>query len=237
MLLDDRHRDIARVALAAAGRKYGVAFAGGGALQVHDVSSRRTQDVDLFVRREKNVARAVPVITAALENAGYWVETTSSYEGHWELQVYPYPPEHGWTGSGPYPHPRDSAPEAVQVEVSYFAYSGTVAKDIGPVVELDYLAARKAVAIMERHQVRDYVDIAQLADGGYTVEKMIKLAFEENPALVIEDAEEVGAHLDDNISDKRLAAELPPGKTPAWVRGVFEEWPRPAPGSAPRPLT
>jgi hypothetical protein len=48
LLLDDRHRDMARIALTVAGRKYGVAFAGSGALQIHDVSSRRAQDVDLW---------------------------------------------------------------------------------------------------------------------------------------------------------------------------------------------
>ena len=64
MLLDRRHRDIARIALAAAGRRYGVAFAGGGALQVHDVSSRQTQDVDLFVRSARNVGKAADVMVA-----------------------------------------------------------------------------------------------------------------------------------------------------------------------------
>jgi hypothetical protein len=73
LLIDDRHRDIARIALAAAGRKYEVAFAGGGALQVHDVTTRRTQDIDLFVRKARNVPRAAGVIAGALEHVGYRV--------------------------------------------------------------------------------------------------------------------------------------------------------------------
>src|SRR5260370_25954807 len=76
--LDSRHHDIARVALAAAGRRYQVAFAGGGALQVHDVSARRTHDVDLFVRRARDVPRAADVIAGALERAGYRVEAVTA---------------------------------------------------------------------------------------------------------------------------------------------------------------
>ncbi|HTU76977.1 MAG TPA: nucleotidyl transferase AbiEii/AbiGii toxin family protein [Trebonia sp.] len=217
MLLDDRHRDIARIALTAAGRKYGVAFAGGGALQVHDVSNRRTQDVDLFVRNAGNVAKAGRVIAAALGQAGYRVGITSADEGLWELEVYP-------PASLQAAQPGQS-PEPVQVQVAHFAYDETVTKDVGPVVTLDYLATRKAVAILERHQVRDYVDIASLVDAGYGVRQLLAMAFAEEPSLTPEDAGDAGVHLD-RVSEARLARELPPGKTPAWVRRVFEGWPR-----------
>ena len=217
MLLDDRHREIARISLTAAGRKYGVAFAGGGALQVHDVSNRRTQDVDLFVRNAGNVGKAAKVIADALGQAGYQVEITSADEGLWELEVYPPAPS-------PAAHDGE-AREPVQVQVAYFDYAGTVTKDVGPVVTLDYLATRKAVAIMERHQVRDYVDIASLADAGYSIQRLLAMAFAEEPSLTAEDAGDAGVHLD-RVSEARLARELPPGKTPAWVRRVFEGWPR-----------
>jgi hypothetical protein len=170
LLLDDRHRDIARIALAAAGRKYEVAFAGGGALQIHDVSARRTQDVDLFVRKARNVVRAADVIANALERVGYRVEAVNADAQGWvdlsqelrEFEVYP-------PGGG----------DPVQVQVAFFAYTGTITTDVGPVVTLDYLAARKIVAL----------------------------------------------HVD-QVADERLARELPPGKTPGWVRAVFADWPR-----------
>lgn len=218
MPLDDRHRDIARIALAAAGRKYGVAFAGGGALQIHDVSNRRTQDVDLFVRNAGNVGKAARVIVEALGRAGCAVEVTSADDGLWELEVYPpAPPRPGQGG--------DEAREPVQVQVAHFAFSDTVTMDVGPVVTLDYLATRKAVAILERHQVRDYVDIASLVDAGYNIRQLLAMAFAEEPSLTAEDAGDAGVHLD-RVSDPRLARELPPGKTPAWVRAVFADWPR-----------
>jgi nucleotidyltransferase AbiEii toxin of type IV toxin-antitoxin system len=216
LILDERHRDIARIALATAGRKYGVAFAGGGALQVHDVSARRTQDVDLFVRKARNVAKAASVIADALERAGYRVEAVSVDAPGWvelsqELREFEvYPPDGG---------------DPVQVQVAFFAYTGTVTKDVGPVVTLDYLAARKTVALMERHRVRDYIDVASLSDAGYKIQQLLDMAFAEEPSLSAEDAGDAGVHLD-QVADERLARELPPGKTSAWVRAVFSDWPR-----------
>jgi hypothetical protein len=216
LLLDDRHRDIARIALAAAGRKYEVAFAGGGALQIHDVSARRTQDVDLFVRKARNVVRAADVIANALERAGYRVEAVSADAQGWvdlsqELREFEvYPPDGG---------------DPVQVQVAFFAYDGTITTDVGPVVTLDYLAARKTVALLERHRVRDYIDVASLVDAGYKIRQLLDMAFAEEPSLTAEDAGDAGVHVD-QVADERLARELPPGKTPGWVRAVFADWPR-----------
>ncbi|MGH7733887.1 MAG: nucleotidyl transferase AbiEii/AbiGii toxin family protein, partial [Gemmatimonadales bacterium] len=210
-------RDIARIALAAADRKYEVAFAGGGALQVHDVTARRTQDVDLFVRKARNVPRAADAIAGALERAGYRVEAVVGDDPGWpstghemrEYEVYP---------------PGSSDP--VQVQVAHFAWTGTVATDVGPVVTLDYLAARKTVALLERHRVRDYVDIASLTDAGYTIGQLLSMAFAEDRSLTPEDAGDAGVHLDQAVADERLARELPPGKTPTWVRQALAAWPR-----------
>lgn len=231
MIIDARQRDIARIALGAAGRKYGVAFAGGGALQLHDVSERRTQDVDLFVRKPRDVVRAAAVIAEALRRAGYRVESVADQAGPgdagagirgageagWpsleeELQEFEvYPP-----GGG----------EPVQVQVAHFAFTDTVATDVGPAVTLEYLAARKMVALLERHRVRDYVDIASLKDAGYELRQLVGLAFAEDPSLTAEDVGDAGVHLDRAIADERLARELPPGKTPDWVRAAFSDWPR-----------
>lgn len=208
MLLDSRHRDIAAVALAAAGERYGVAFAGGGALQIHDVSNRRTQDVDLFVRNDKHVKKAATTIADALTRAGYRVEVISADDGMWDFEVYP-----------------SSDEDPVQVQVAHFIFSETVATDVGPAVSLDYLATRKAVALMERHQVRDYVDIAQLVDAGYQIGQLLDMAFREAPYLERADAGDAGVHLD-QVSDARLALELPAGKDPQWVRVALAEWPR-----------
>jgi hypothetical protein len=209
-----RHRDIARIALDAAGRKYEVAYAGGGALQILNVSARQTLDVDLFVRKARNVARAADVIANALEQAGYTVDAVDTDpDGRLELtcrEFEVYPP---------------GGEDPVQVQVAFFPFTGTVTKDVGPVVSLDYLASRKTIAALERHQVRDYIDIASLADAGYKIPQLLDMAFAEDPGLGAEDVGDAGVHLD-QISDERIARELPPGKTPEWVRKVFAEWPR-----------
>lgn len=219
MLLDDRHRDIARIALAAAGRKYEVAFAGGGALQIHDVSRRRTQDVDLFVRNERHVKKAATTIADALTRAGYRVEVISADEGMWDFEVYPA------SDSAEVDASDSAGGDPVQVQVAHFIYRGTVATDVGPAVTLDYLATLKAIAAMERHQVRDYVDIASLLDAGYQVRQLLDMAFREAPYLEPADAGDAGVHLD-QVTDARLALELPPGKDPQWVRDALAQWPR-----------
>jgi hypothetical protein len=217
LIVDGQQREIARIALAAAGRKYGVAFAGGGALQLHDVSARRTQDVDLFVRKPRNVARAAAAIAEALERAGYRVEPVADDASGLlsldqelrELEVYP-----------------PGGADPVQVQVAHFAFTGTVSSEVGPAVTLEYLATRKTVALLERHRVRDYVDVASLADAGYGIRQLLAMAFAEDPSLTAEDVGDAGVHLDRAITDERLTRELPPGKTPGWVREAFADWPR-----------
>jgi hypothetical protein len=51
------------------------------------------------------------------------------------------------------------------------------------------------------------------------------MAFAGEPALTPKDAGDAGVHLG-RVVDERLARELPPGKTPAWVRKVSAGWPR-----------
>jgi hypothetical protein len=246
LIIDARQRDIARIALAAAGRKYGVAFAGGGALQLHDVSERRTQDVDLFVRKPRDVVRAAAVIAEALRRAGYRVEPVADDAGPGDAGARDAGPGDagpGDAGAGNteavvagwpsleeelrefevYP---PGGGEPVQVQVAHFAFTNTVATDVGPAVTLEYLAARKMVALLERHRVRDYVDIASLKDTGYELRQLVGLAFAEDPSLTAEDVGDAGVHLDRAIADERLARELPPGKTPDWVRAAFTDWPR-----------
>ncbi len=81
------------------------------------------------------------------------------------------------------------------------------------------------VALLERHQVRDYIDVASLVDAGFTIPQLLDMAFAEDPSLSPEDVGDAGAHLG-QIADERLARELPPGKTPGWVRAAFAAWPR-----------
>jgi hypothetical protein len=46
--MDPRHRELAEIALRAAGGDYGLALAGGYAVQEHGMGDRPSGDVDLF---------------------------------------------------------------------------------------------------------------------------------------------------------------------------------------------
>ena len=73
MPVSDLHRQVAAVALAAAGG-YGFALGGGNALLAHGVISRPTQDVDLFTDQEHGVQAAADAVAAALRRAGFQAE-------------------------------------------------------------------------------------------------------------------------------------------------------------------
>jgi len=80
MPVSDLHREVAAVALRAAGR-YGFALGGGNALIAHGVIDRPTEDVDLFTDREHGVAAAADAVEAALRQAGYTAERQDKTAG------------------------------------------------------------------------------------------------------------------------------------------------------------
>jgi hypothetical protein len=67
------HRRVAAVALSAAAG-HGFALGGGNALLAHGVTTRPTQDVDLFTDREHGVEAAAGAVEAALRAAGVHAE-------------------------------------------------------------------------------------------------------------------------------------------------------------------
>lgn len=71
--LDPFHREVARVALAAA-RRYGFVLGGGLAWVLRGLVQRPTEDVDLFSDAEGAAAAAADEVIAALRAAGYSVE-------------------------------------------------------------------------------------------------------------------------------------------------------------------
>lgn len=64
--MDPRHRELARIGLAAT-QEYGFALAGGYALAAHGLVDRATEDVDLFTNHldPEEFTRAVEAISAA----------------------------------------------------------------------------------------------------------------------------------------------------------------------------
>ena len=231
MAFEEMHRHVAAIALRAVGRKYEVALAGGNALMVHDIVNRRTEDVDLFVRKLGNVSAAAAEIEAALHAAGYAAARTDQEGGLADIW-----PDAGdelaeWEVTAP------DGEHTMQLQAAYFELLAdpVTVPDLGPVLALDDLAGWKTVALANRMMARDYVDVAALLDK-YTVGQLIGLARERDPGLADADFADAGLHLD-RMRDSRLAVLLPggadatsgrPGQDVAWLRRQFADWPRDA---------
>src|SRR5712691_1529715 len=131
MPFDELHRCVASIALRAAGQKYEVALAGGNALMVHQVVSRHTEDVDLFVRRLRNVAPAAAEIQAALLAAGYATERLDVAGAGGLGDLWPEAGEElaEWEVTAP------DGEHTVQVQVAYFETLAdpVTVPDLGPV--------------------------------------------------------------------------------------------------------
>ena len=67
MPLDDLHRQVATIALAAA-RRHGFALGGGNALIAHGIIDRPTLDVDIFTTAESVVPAAAEAIDQHITN-------------------------------------------------------------------------------------------------------------------------------------------------------------------------
>lgn len=224
MPVDPRHRDIARIALDAAGDSCEIALAGGNALMLHDIVSRRTHDVDLFVAAERAVGGAAELIAGALTAAGYEVGRIDKTEGLgdlWPETLYGY---------GLLPELEVTRPgwkEPVVVQIAHFQFSDTVnLAGVGRVLARHEVAGWKTVALVSRKARRDYVDVAALLAAGFTVAQLISLAKERDPGLADEDFAAAAVALD-RTRDSLLRRTLrPAGMTAEWLRAQFKEWPR-----------
>ena len=227
--------DVARTALAAAGRKYGVALAGGNALNIHEqlirdsatASPAAPQDVDLFVLQQRNVRRAVDAIVAALERAGYTVDRHDKAEG---LADFGFEDADYELAQLIVTHPADPG-EPVQVEVAHFYYAAAVRSPIGPVLSLDDLAGWKTVAWATRRAPRDPCDVASFVASGYQPAQLISLAMARDEGLGAADFAEAAVWVDDSPDDLfapylRDAAGDGRARDAAWLRAALAGWPR-----------
>ena len=70
--MEPRHERIAKIALAA-GARYGLALAGGYAVQAHGIGNRPSGDVDLFTtwQHRDEFPELTSAVLSALKGAGY----------------------------------------------------------------------------------------------------------------------------------------------------------------------
>jgi hypothetical protein len=217
---------VARVALSAlagrlpAGVRYGLG--GGNGLLAHQVTTRPTQDVDLFIGTLDGFPEAAALIDEALASAGYKVVRLGDdgLDDWW--------PEAGEESGIADREVTSPDGHVTELEIGQFDLLAEPVRIDGlQVAALDDLAGHKACALVNRRQLRDYGDVAALVIiKGYSAERLLGLALERDPALDPDDIAAVGAHLD-ALPDGRLTAFLPAGLSVASLRGALAAWPRP----------
>jgi nucleotidyltransferase AbiEii toxin of type IV toxin-antitoxin system len=207
--VDPFYREVARIALTVA-RQHGFVLGGGVAWLVNGLVERPTEDVDLFTDTDGGVAAAADKVTAALRHAGYRVEPEDAGELFTGMDT----DLREFTVAAP-----DRALRLTLCRLD--RHRAPVVMDVGPVMHLDDLVATKVAALVNRREVRDYIDVAA-ALSRYSLDRVLALAYAADPALDADDVADAGRYLD-RLDDGRFALY---GADPAEVRRRMAGWPR-----------
>ncbi|SBT41240.1 nucleotidyl transferase AbiEii/AbiGii toxin family protein [Micromonospora auratinigra] len=214
--LHDFYREVARVALAAAG-PHRFVLGGGVAWAAHGLVVRPTEDVDLFADVEGAAAAAAAEVRAALERAGYQVLDADPDSDLAEL----------FDGFDRDMRDFVVSRDGRQIRLSLARldrYRSPVVMDLGPVMDVRDLIANKTAALVNRREVRDYIDVAAALDR-YAVPELLELARQVDPALDQADVRAAGRYLD-TLPDRRFTRYgLDPAQI-AEVRQRLSGWPR-----------
>jgi hypothetical protein len=210
--IDDFYTDVATIALTVGGQ-HGFVLGGGVAWLVNGLVQRPTEDIDLFTDTAGAVEAAAGKVTAALTAAGYQVFREVGdelFEGMDEdLREY---------------HVADGA-KALRLTLTRLdRRRAPVVMDVGPVMHLDDLVASKVAALVNRREVRDYIDVAAALER-YSLDRVLELARVLEPGLDDEEVADAGRYLD-RLDDTRFAVY---GLSPERVKALRERlatWPR-----------
>jgi predicted nucleotidyltransferase component of viral defense system len=217
MPVTDLHHQVAAIALKAASG-HGFALAGGNALLAHGIITRPTEDVDLFTNDQHGVEHVAAAVQAAVTEAGYQVNTRDQADDLADIF-----PEMGqglaeWL---------ITAPDGQQLilQLAYFTRCHSpVTMDMGPVLDLEDVAAGKICALASRIEPRDYIDTAAMLTR-YTPDQLISLARQLDPGLEHRDFAEAGQRLD-HMPDTAFTALGITARDITTLRDQFADWPR-----------
>lgn len=211
--VDPFYADVARVALAVAER-HGFVLGGGFAWLMNGLVERPTEDVDLFTDTDGAAGAAADAVCAALREAGYTVDEEEADD---LLELFAGFDQREFTvGDGA---------RTVRLTLSRLdRRQSPVMMDVGPVMHLDDLIATKVAALVNRREVRDYIDVAAALDR-YTVGELLELARRQDPALEDDDVVAAGRYLD-RLDDGRFTFYGLDGPRIAALRESLAAWPR-----------
>ena len=212
MGVDAFYAEVARIALAVA-TKHGFVLGGGFAWLVTGLVQRPTEDVDLFTDTAGGVAAAAGEVARALTAAGYRVvreEGDELFAGMAEdLQEF--------LVAGP-----DRALRLTLCRLD--RRRAPVVMELGPVMHLDDLVATKVAALVNRREVRDYIDVAAALER-YPLARVLELARAADPAIEAADIAEAGRYLD-RLDDARFALYGMKNRDILALRERLRDWPR-----------
>jgi Nucleotidyl transferase AbiEii toxin, Type IV TA system len=217
MPLSDLHRQVAAIALGAAG-EHGFALGGGNALLAHGIISRPTQDVDLFTNQEHGVEAAADTVEAALRSAGF--EPGRRYKAGGLADIFPGMGEGlaEWIVTAP-------GGKQMMLQMSYFDRGREpVVMEVGPVLDLEDVVGGKVCALASRIEPRDYADTAA-ALKRYSPAQLISFARRLDPGLTGRDFAEAALRLDEMEDEAFTAIGLSQEDVTA-LRERFTAWPR-----------
>jgi len=196
----------------------GFALGGGNALLAHGLTTRPTQDVDLFTDQEHGVEAAAAAVERALAAARLHAERQDDTAGLADL----FP----GMGQG-LAEWLVTAPDGQQtvLQMAYFDRSrAPVVMEIGPVLALEDVVGGKVCALASRVEPRDYADVARMLDR-YRPAELIGCAGRLDSGLTAQDFADAGMQLD-RIADEEFFRYGLSQQDIATLRGKFAVWPR-----------
>ncbi|WP_306215973.1 nucleotidyl transferase AbiEii/AbiGii toxin family protein [Actinoplanes sp. RD1] len=210
--IDEFYRDVATIALRV-GEKHGFVLGGGVAWLVNGLVRRPTEDIDLFTDTAGAVEAAAADVTGALTAAGYQVfrEVGDEMFAGMDEDLREY-------------HVADGR-KALRLTLTRLdRRRAPVVMDVGPVMHLDDLVASKVSALVNRREVRDYIDVAAALER-YGLDRVLELARSLDDSLVDEDVADAGRYLD-RLDDARFAVYGLSAADVARLRERLAAWPR-----------
>ncbi|MFI6819955.1 nucleotidyl transferase AbiEii/AbiGii toxin family protein [Micromonospora sp. NPDC050187] len=214
--LNEFYREVARVALSAAG-PHRFVLGGGVAWAAHGLVTRPTEDVDLFADVEGAAGAAAAEVRAALERAGFAVADADPDSELADL----------FAGFDQDMKDFVVTRDGRQLRLTLARldrYRSPVVMDLGPVMDVRDLVASKTAALVNRREVRDYIDVAAALDH-YPVAELLELARQLDPALDPEDVTAAGRYLD-RLPERRFARYGLDADQVRRLRERLAGWPR-----------
>ncbi|MEU4570322.1 nucleotidyl transferase AbiEii/AbiGii toxin family protein [Micromonospora sp. NPDC023956] len=214
--LNEFYREVARVALTAAG-PHRFVLGGGVAWAAYGLVDRPTEDVDLFADVEGAAAAAATEVRTALERAGFAVADADPDSELADL----------FAGFDQDMKDFVVTRDGRQLRLTLARldrYRSPVVMDLGPVMDVRDLVASKTAALVNRREVRDYIDVAAALDH-YPVADLLELARQLDPALDPEDVAAAGRYLD-RLPERRFARYGLDAEQVRRLRERLAGWPR-----------